>query len=566
MPKGLCCALRHVEEAVIRGVQASHTLFLTPLSFATQRYTTRTPVLGRFHTSVKLSSSLGAQLTPPAVSNAGKGASWDAQPTPSVEINEEMLDALLSLSLTLYEDEAMASTSAATATATATATAGAGLTSPNDDIRHLSGLRHMPNSFGTEDASPTSMLHSPSRQESGEQERVTSVKGDVEAPPEDAYASVDPSDLMDSMLLMDSTISDEGSCVTCRGRASSVENDRGSGAGTLPSLPTNECQNDGGKGDDARPAVSASQKKGFVRFSPQQTSSLTRQGTAAPRPAPSAAATAVGGAAAVAVPCEGTAAIADHRALSTLLTAEDVPLERKVVALMDVVSEAGEPYTAMTPEKNAGMRGSATGAPSSSRGVKGQATTTADTASPLAEAAALLLPGLDMKAVLTHGELSRRRLRHLSLARCDFSRVRWHDLTVEDCDLSRCIFFQAEWRDVLFRRCDFTGCLMKAVRCGGQVRFEDCDFRLAGMGLQWCGGGKARRTEELAGAKTRDVHRSLTRSPLREKRPGVRFVRCNFDLSDFQFSSGLTDPATFAQCSNVHLASRFPLRAQGGVS
>lgn len=562
MPKGLCCALRHVEVAVIQGVQASRTLFLTPLSSATQRYTTRTSVLGRFHPSVKLSSSLGPQLTPPAVSNAGKGASWDAQSTPNVEINEEMLDALLSLSLTLYEDEAMASTTAATATATA----GAGLTSPNDDIRHLSGLRRMPNSFGTEDTSPTSMLHSPSRQESGEQERVTSVKRDVEAPPEDAYASVDPSDLMDSMLLMDSSISDEGSCVTCRGRASSVENDRGSGAGTLSSLPTNECQNDGGKCDDARPAVSASQKKGFVRFSPQQTSSLTRQGTAAPRPAPSAAATAVGGAAAVAVPCEGMAVIADHRALSTLLTSEDVPLERKVVALMDVVSEAGEPYTAMTSEKSAGMRGSVTGASSSSRSVKGQATATADTASPLAEAAALLLPGLDMKAVLAHGELSRRRLRHLSLARCDFSRVRWRDLTVEDCDLSRCIFFQAEWHDVLFRRCDFTGCLMKAVRCGGQVRFEDCDFRLAGMGLQWCGREKARRTEERAGAKTRDVHRSLTRSPPREKRPGVRFVRCNFDLSDFQFSSGLTDPATFAQCSNVHLASRFPLRAQGGVS
>lgn len=212
-------------------------------------------------------------------------------------------------------------------------------------------------------------------------------------------------------------------------------------------------------------------------------------------------------------------AAASH--VSAVFAAADVPLEQKVLQFMDLCSAP------------------ATSSP-------------ARAALPPA-AAALVLPGLDMKAVLAHGAITQRHLRCLNLARCDFSLVRWSRVTVEDCDLSRSLFYRAALDGVTFRRCRFTGSILKGVHCGSggsatasataAVRFEDCDFRLAAMGLM-CG----------------DTGTAGTR-----RGPPVQFLRCNFDLSDFQFSEGLGDPSMFVRCSNTDLASHFPLRARGGV-
>ncbi|GET89429.1 hypothetical protein, conserved [Leishmania tarentolae] len=243
--------------------------------------------------------------------------------------------------------------------------------------------------------------------------------------------------------------------------------------------------------------------------------------------------------------------------------APEVPLERKVLQFMDLCSN-----TSATPQLGGCDSDATSRLPWNVReGMRcddstRDLTTSAATEWSPSTAAALVLPGLDMKAVLAHGVLENRHLRGLSLVRCDFSLVRWSHMTVEDCDLSSSLFYGAELDAVVFRRCNFTGCILKGVQCRSSLstttRFEDCDFRLAAVGLTCV----PRNSKQAV----KDGHQGQgsIESSSRRSSPSMCFLRCNFDLSDFQFSQGL-DKAEFVKCSNTRLASRFPLRSRGRV-
>ncbi|KPI85985.1 hypothetical protein ABL78_4947 [Leptomonas seymouri] len=397
----------------------------------------------------------------------------------SPEINAEMLDALLSLSISLYEDEALASP--------ATASIDPSFQLCSIDVPEVSP------EWEAAAATTSPKLDSNESEARTLQERATG------APPHDAYAAVDPGDLMDAMKTMEP-----------------LPEENESAAQRSASTPSNAVL----------PGRSTGTSVAGVNSKPSST------------------------------------------ALTTVLIADEVPLERKVIALMDAVSKGSGTCKVPTLglSRGAGADGfSARGAGTCRKGRDGGF----DASSPLAQASSLLLAGLDMQAVLTHGEVAQRHLRHLTLSRCDFSRVRWSHVTVEDCDLSRCIFYDAALHDVVFRRCSFAGCLMKGVRCDGQVLFEDCEFRLAAVGMR-CSSDRDDSATQHRVEEAQDVRVGVTDGDRRRRSHRgasvVRFLRCDFDLSDFQHSSGLTDPATFSQCTNAHLASRFPLRARGGIS
>ncbi|KAG5501825.1 hypothetical protein JKF63_04094 [Porcisia hertigi] len=250
--------------------------------------------------------------------------------------------------------------------------------------------------------------------------------------------------------------------------------------------------------------------------------------------------------------------------IATTFASPDVPLERKVLKFIGMCSAANAKS-----QRNPGYCGASSHLPcDGGAGVhvghrQEDCTTSPDaTALSLSTAAALVLPGLDMKAILAHGVLEHLYLQGLSFARCDFSLVRWSHVTLEDCDLSRSIFYRTELDNVVFRRCNFSGCTFKGARCSpswtATARFEDCDFRLAALGLT-CPPHSSTRAGKDAGQR-RDIGGSSSPGG-----PAVCFLRCNFDLSDFQFSQGLDNASSFVKCSNTHLASRFPLRARGGV-
>ncbi|CAJ1989655.1 Pentapeptide repeats (9 copies) [Leishmania donovani] len=244
--------------------------------------------------------------------------------------------------------------------------------------------------------------------------------------------------------------------------------------------------------------------------------------------------------------------------------ARDVPLERKVLQFMDLCSNSSATPHLSGDHSDAASQlpwnGGAGARAGDSR--RDRTTPSAATAWSSSAAAALVLPGLDMKAILAHGVLENRHLRGLSLVRCDFSLVRWSHVTLEDCDLSRSLFYGAKLDTVIFRRCNFTGCILKGVQCRPSLsttaRFEDCDFRLAAVGLT-CIPHDSRQT-----GKDADQGQGIICSSSRRDGPSVCFLRCNFDLSDFQFSQGL-DKAKFVKCSNTRSASRFPLRVRGGL-
>ncbi|KAK7201188.1 Pentapeptide repeats (9 copies) [Novymonas esmeraldas] len=218
---------------------------------------------------------------------------------------------------------------------------------------------------------------------------------------------------------------------------------------------------------------------------------------------------------------------ASSSSIVSSLVAPDVPLEETLLRMLDLCSSHSHNHR--------GRRGAKHGAVA--RADAGAAA--AEAAPSSAAAAALMLPGLDVKAVLTRGVLEHRHLHGLCLARCDFSMVRWSHVTVEDCDLSRCLLYRAELHHVTFVRCNFTGAILRGARCGASpIHFEECDFRLAAVGLTCANGGDGGGSS-------------------------VRFVRCNFDLCDFQFSEGLNRASAFVQCSNTHLAAGFPLRVRG---
>ncbi|KAG5476641.1 hypothetical protein CUR178_03814 [Leishmania enriettii] len=262
-----------------------------------------------------------------------------------------------------------------------------------------------------------------------------------------------------------------------------------------------------------------------------------------------------------AIKAQPPCAEASSSSIAATFAAPDIPLERKVLGFMDLCSSAsakpqprGKHTDTAVPLPWNGGAGVRVG-----DGGRNRSNSSASAAWTLPTAAVLILPGLDMKAILEHGVLENRHLRGLSLARCDFSLVRWSHVTLEDCDLSRSLFYRAELDNVIFRRCDFTGCIFKGVQCSlslsATTRFEDCDFRLAAVGLR-CTPQSSKR--EGRGA---DERHDIGGSSRFRDQP-VRFLRCNFDLSDFQFSHGLEN-SVFANCSNTHLASRFPLRARG---
>lgn len=408
--------------------------------------------------------------TPPVQNNGGNDTAVDAA----------MFDAVLALSLALYEDEALAAPSA--------------LTAQGEESLH--------------DAVASKEVVSP-------------ALAPLQSDEVDAYGTLDPDNLMASMLpdfAADSAVGMEGTSTSPTQRAaqqSLMESD----LSDKRSLPEPSQV-------PAQPQALSVRDAGLVG-GPASTSALTPPG--------------------------GSSA-----GLAALLTTEQAPLEQKVLGLMDAISG----------HRNGAKKGFSTAGGAAGhggrRGGKSDSTPLRAPAA-LTEAATVLLAGLDMKAVLTRGEVAHRHLRHLTLPRCDFSQVRWADVTVEDCDLSRCIFYQSVLHDVVFRRCDFTGCLMKGVSCGGRVLFEDCAFRLAAVGLEYSReevGGRARAVDAGDDAQERG-HYPFHR---RGKDAGVRFTRCDFDLSDFQFSRGLTNPAIFVNCSNTHLAAGFPLRARGGVS
>ncbi|TPP51959.1 hypothetical protein CGC20_4880 [Leishmania donovani] len=224
--------------------------------------------------------------------------------------------------------------------------------------------------------------------------------------------------------------------------------------------------------------------------------------------------------------------------------ARDVPLERKVLQFMDLCSNSSATPHLSGDHSDAASQlpwnGGAGARAGDSR--RDRTTPSAATAWSSSAAAALVLPGLDMKAILAHGVLENRHLRGLSLVRCDFSLVRWSHVTLEDCDLSRSLFYGAKLDTVIFRRCNFTGCILKGVQCRPSLsttaRFEDCDFRLAAVGLT-CIPHDSRQT-----GKDADQGQGIICSSSRRDGPSVCFLRCNFDLSDFQFSQGL-DKAKF---------------------
>ncbi|CAJ04852.1 conserved hypothetical protein [Leishmania major strain Friedlin] len=244
--------------------------------------------------------------------------------------------------------------------------------------------------------------------------------------------------------------------------------------------------------------------------------------------------------------------------------ARDVPLERKLLQFMDLCSNASATPHLSDDHSDAASQlpwnGGAGARAGDSR--RDRTTSSAVTAWSSSAAAALILPGLDMKAILAHGVLENRHLRGLSLVRCDFSLVRWSHVTLEDCDLSRSLFYGAKLGTVVFRRCNFTGCILKGVQCRSSrsttTRFEDCNFRLAAVGLTCIP-----HDSERAGTDA-NQGQGIIGSSSRRGGPSVCFLRCNFDLSDFKFSQGL-DKAKFVKCSNTRSASCFPLRARGGV-
>ncbi|KPA86789.1 putative mitochondrial hypothetical protein [Leptomonas pyrrhocoris] len=485
-----CCSPLHYSWALAGGAQLQQTL-LVPLRHYCSRLQARNGSrvsLPHPTPASSSSSSYSSSASPTLVASANDCSSRRSPHATAPEFDAEMLDALLAISVSLYADEALASPVAATSL----------------DARFLSNTADVSRVSLAGDATATAFQASPNCN-SKEWDVRKAHEGEVAGQlllPQDAYASVDPSELIDVMQMTASCQEET---------ASATQRDRSSPSNSLP-------------------AASSSFHGGAVDAHP----------TSSPP------------------------------ALTAVLTSGEVPLERKVLALMDTVSHGGDDRRACTATMR---RGPHTREEARKRKNDGSfdVTSVPDASSPLTQASSLLLAGLDMKAVLSHGELSRRHLRHLSLTRCDFSRVRWSRVTVEDCDLARAIFYQAEWCDVVFRRCNFTGCLMKDVRCGGHVRFEDCVFRLAAVGLR-CHRGESANETPLSNdgkGKARDLMNGVTNDD-RDSRgrrgvSGVRFVRCDFDLSDFQNSNGLNDPASFAQCSNVHLASRFPLRARGGV-
>ncbi|KAG5502119.1 hypothetical protein GH5_05066 [Leishmania sp. Ghana 2012 LV757] len=262
-----------------------------------------------------------------------------------------------------------------------------------------------------------------------------------------------------------------------------------------------------------------------------------------------------------AIKAQPSSAETSSSSIVATFAAPDIPLERKVLGFMDLCSSASAKShpsgdhtdTAVQLPWNGGA-GVRVG-----DGGRNRRSSSASAARTLPTAAALILPGLDMKAILEHGVLENHHLCGLSLARCDFSLVRWSHVTLEDCDLSRSLFYRAELDNVIFRRCDFTGCILKGVQCSSSLpattRFEDCDFRLAAVGLRCTPQSSKRR------GRGADERHGIGGSS-RFSDPPVRFLRCNFDLSDFQFSHGLEN-SVFAKCSNTHLASCFPLRARG---
>jgi uncharacterized protein YjbI with pentapeptide repeats len=465
-----------------------------------------------------------------------------------------MLGALLSLSLALYEDEALA--------APATWSTDA---APRDS--DLTAERNC----GA--AAPDSSTATSSPQQAGGPS-VPARVSDVGVPPEDAYAAVDPADLVTSMMMVS-----DASSPNREGDGTVLGGEPGNHGGSFPPTPTSpmiDGMSENKQANNVRrasplprahntfdSALAAAPAEDLEGESPLQACSASQWGDK------------------LSVSIGATIATPNDTAAPTgvlaLLTSETVPLEQKIVSLMTAVSEGGHLRSSST---SGGARDGASISGVAARGFdvchdrrcsSSEGHSVADASPALNEAASLLLAGLDMKAVLRHGELSQQHLRHLSLTRCDFSQVRWTDMTVEDCDVSRCIFYRAELHNVVFRRCDFTGCVMNGARCSGRIEFEDCDFRLAGVGLQYdlqaegddeADAGQSKRPERRQGGPRGCPHR-----PRRSgKTHGVRFVRCNFDLSDFQFSSGLNNAASFTHCSNTHLALRFPLRARGGFS
>ncbi|ORC87619.1 uncharacterized protein TM35_000212250 [Trypanosoma theileri] len=160
-------------------------------------------------------------------------------------------------------------------------------------------------------------------------------------------------------------------------------------------------------------------------------------------------------------------------------------------------------------------------------------------------ASELLLSGTDVKALLSDGTLRGLCMEEKCLSQCDFSTVSFLSVSARSVDFSRSVFYAAVFHDSVFVNCSFDGCVMKELRCSGHVRFEGCSFRFAHIVLR----GSSLSSPATAGKK-------------REKRSGVLFDRCEFDLCDFDGSDAIPQ-SCFVDCVNTDLASKFPPRVNG---
>ncbi|EKF38726.1 hypothetical protein MOQ_001062 [Trypanosoma cruzi marinkellei] len=154
-------------------------------------------------------------------------------------------------------------------------------------------------------------------------------------------------------------------------------------------------------------------------------------------------------------------------------------------------------------------------------------------------ASELILAGSDVKALFTDGTLRGVRMEHKCMSQCDFSTLSFLSVVATDVDFSRSLFYGVIFHDCVFVRCCFDGCVLKEISCSGNVRFEECSFRFASIGL---------------------------RLPRGEKKAHVRvlFDRGDFDLADFDGSERL--PANcFTNCYNTDLSAKFPLKAHGAM-
>ncbi|KAF5222299.1 hypothetical protein ECC02_004580 [Trypanosoma cruzi] len=155
-------------------------------------------------------------------------------------------------------------------------------------------------------------------------------------------------------------------------------------------------------------------------------------------------------------------------------------------------------------------------------------------------ASELILAGSDVKALFPDGTLRGVRMEHKCMSQCDFSTMSFLSVVATDVDFSRSLFYGVIFHDCMFVRCCFDGCVLKEICCSGNVRFEQCSFRFASIGL------RLSRGEKKASVK-------------------VLFDRGDFDLADFD-GSGWLPAKCFTNCYNTDLAAKFPLKAYGVMS